>query len=84
MTLNNEFLNKFRQHDKDTGSIELQVGSLTTRISSLASHLKENHKDQSSKLSLMKMLGKRKRFLGYLEKNDYSTFKKVKAEIKTK
>lgn len=78
----NEFLEKFRQNEKDTGSLQLQVGTLTLRIKNLAEHLKINHKDQSSKLSLMKMLGRRKRFLAYLEKHDYSFFKKAKAEIK--
>jgi small subunit ribosomal protein S15 len=58
-----------RIHDGDTGSAEVQVALLTTRINHLAGHLKSHTKDFSSRRGLLKMVGKRNSLLKYLSRN---------------
>nr|MBP3725307.1 30S ribosomal protein S15 [Campylobacter sp.] len=65
-----------------TGSPEVQIALLTTRISELTEHLKVNQKDFSSRLGLLKLVGKRKRLLKYLKKTNYETYTKVVSELK--
>lgn len=69
------------EHETDTGSIAVQVGLLSKRIDELSSHLKKHSKDQHSRRGLLKMVGKRRRLLAYLEKHDSkkynSTIKKL-------
>nr|UFK63187.1 ribosomal protein S15 [Osmunda mildei] len=55
---------------ENTGSVEFQISRLTNRVSKLTSHLKLHSKDYSSQRGLWKILGKRKRLLGYLAEND--------------
>jgi small subunit ribosomal protein S15 len=57
-------------HETDTGSIPVQVAILTKQISELTEHLKMHRKDFSSRRGLLKMVGKRRRLLKYLEKTD--------------
>jgi len=59
---------KYRQHEKDTGSPEVQVALLTERINSLADHFKSHKKDHHSRRGLLKMVGQRRRLLDYLRK----------------
>ena len=70
MTLNTqkkqELINSHQQHGTDTGSAEVQVAMLTTRISKLSKHLQGNIHDFSSRQGLLKMIGQRKRLLGYV------------------
>lgn len=68
-------------HEKDTGSAAVQAAILTERIKELAQHLKKNPKDHSSRRGLLKMVGKRRRFLNYLEKNNNKTFKELKKKL---
>lgn len=63
-------LEKVRIHGKDTGSAEAQVALFSEEIERLTKHLKKHKKDNSSRLGLLKMVGKRKRMLDYL-KRDY-------------
>jgi small subunit ribosomal protein S15 len=56
-------------HDTDTGSSEVQVALLTKQIEELTAHLKKHRKDNHSRRGLLKMVGKRKRLLSYLEKD---------------
>ncbi|RXJ86260.1 30S ribosomal protein S15 [Arcobacter sp. CECT 8985] len=72
---------KFKRQDNDTGSSEIQVALLTEQIRVLTEHLKTNKKDHSSRLGLLKMVGKRKRLLQYLKKTDYDRFTAVVAEL---
>ncbi|AXX91433.1 30S ribosomal protein S15 [Malaciobacter molluscorum LMG 25693] len=72
---------KFKRNDKDTGSAEVQVAILTEQIKVLTEHLKTNKKDHSSRLGLLKMVGKRKRLLQYLKKTDYERFTSLVAEL---
>lgn len=62
---------------ENTGSIEGQVALLTERINHISGHLKENKKDFSSQRGLMKMVGKRKRLLSYLSKNDLNGYRSL-------
>ncbi len=62
-------IKEFKQTDSDTGSAEVQVGLLTKQIEELTDHLKKHRKDNHSRRGLLKMVGKRKRLLDYLEKN---------------
>jgi len=61
---------EFRTHPSDTGSPEVQVALLTTRINLLAQHLKEHKHDEHSRRGLLKMVGKRRRHLAYLRRVD--------------
>ncbi len=72
---------KYQRDDKDTGSAEVQIAILTEQIKVLTEHLKGNHKDHSSRLGLLKMVGKRKRLLKYLRKTDYTKFTSLVADL---
>lgn len=62
-------IEKFRTHDKDTGSNEVQVALLTERITELTDHLKKHPKDNHSRRGLLAMVAKRKKFLDYLKES---------------
>ena len=72
-----ETIGKFKQHDSDTGSPEVQVALLSERISHLTEHLKSNHKDHHSRRGLLKMVGQRRSLLDYLKRKDASRYKKL-------
>lgn len=65
-TKKQELINSHQTHSTDTGSVEVQVAMLSERISQLSSHLQKNIHDYSSRQGLLKMIGRRKRLLGYL------------------
>ena len=65
-----QIINKFAQHDGDTGSPEVQVALLSHKIQKLSSHLELNKKDNHSRRGLLKVIAKRRRILGYLQKLD--------------
>ncbi|MGM0623141.1 MAG: 30S ribosomal protein S15 [Campylobacterota bacterium] len=77
----NEIIAKHARGEKDTGSPEVQIALLTERIKELTGHLKENHKDHSSRLGLLKLVSKRKRFLKYLRKTDFTKFTQIVNEL---
>ncbi len=62
---------------KDTGSPESQIAVFTHRIKSLTEHLKINKKDHATRLSLIKLVGKRKRLLAYLKDRDIERYRKI-------
>jgi small subunit ribosomal protein S15 len=74
-------IEKFKTHENDTGSSEVQVAILTKKINRLNEHLKENKKDHHSRRGLVIMVGKRKRLLGYLKNNDIAKYKKIIEEL---
>ena len=76
-----EVIAKYARGEKDTGSPEVQIALLTTRIKELTEHLKVNKKDHSSRLGLLKLVGKRKRFLKYLRKTDFAKFTQIVNEL---
>jgi small subunit ribosomal protein S15 len=72
---------KFGADANDTGSTRVQVALLTERINELSEHLKRNMKDHHGRRGLLVMVGKRKRLLGYLEREDYEGYKALIAEL---
>lgn len=70
-------IEKFKTHENDTGSSEVQIAILTQKINKLNEHLKANKKDHHSRRGLVIMVGKRKRLLGYLKNNDMGRYKKI-------
>lgn len=69
------------KHEGDTGSPEVQIAILTARINNLNEHLKLNKKDHHSRRGLLKMVGKRRRLLNYLMKNDIERYRAVLAKL---
>ncbi|MBI5306005.1 30S ribosomal protein S15 [Candidatus Wolfebacteria bacterium] len=61
-------------HETDTGSVEVQVSLLTKQINELTGHLKTHKKDNHSRRGLLKMVGKRKKLLDYLKKNNSKSY----------
>lgn len=74
-------IEKYRRDEKDTGSCEVQIAILTEQVRVLTEHLKTNKKDHSSRLGLLKMVGKRKRLLTYLKNKDYERFTTLVASL---
>jgi len=72
-----ETIGKFRQHDTDTGSPEVQVALLSERIAHLTEHLKNNHKDHHSRRGLLKMVGQRRALLDYLKRKSLDRYRKL-------
>ena len=70
-----------RTHETDTGSPEVQIAILTKRINDLNVHLKENPKDHHSRRGLLKMVGKRRNLLGYLQKKDIERYRAIIAKL---
>jgi small subunit ribosomal protein S15 len=64
----------FARHEGDTGSPEVQVAILSSRISELTEHLREHKHDESSRRGLLKMVGQRRRLLAYIRRNDYQRY----------
>jgi len=69
-------------HEKDSGSAEVQIALLTSQIEELVSHLKKNKKDHHSRRGLLKMVGKRKRLLDYLRKQDVNRYESLIQKLK--
>jgi small subunit ribosomal protein S15 len=65
-----ELMGNYQVHETDTGSSDLQVAFLTERISQLTEHLKQNPKDHASRRGLLKMIGRRRGLLSYINKKD--------------
>ena len=71
----------YRVHDRDTGSPEIQIALLTSRIQELTEHLKDNLKDHSARRGLLKMVGRRASLLKYLTRTDRSRYKNIIANL---
>tara|TARA_Y100000816_G_C25761719_1_gene400120 strand:- start:228 stop:464 length:237 start_codon:yes stop_codon:yes gene_type:complete len=69
------------RHDKDTGSSEVQISQLTTKIENLSEHIKKFKKDKHSSVGLIKAVNKRKKLLDYLKKNKMETYKEVISKL---
>ena len=68
---------KFRQHETDTGSPEVQVALLSERINMLTEHFKTHKKDHHSRRGLLKLVGQRRRLLDYLKEKDGARYRKL-------
>jgi small subunit ribosomal protein S15 len=69
-----EVLSTYRTHEQDTGSPEVQIALLTTRIAELTEHLKTHKKDYSSRRGLLKLVGRRSSLLRYLTSKDRNRY----------
>ncbi|MCL4424835.1 MAG: 30S ribosomal protein S15 [Firmicutes bacterium] len=72
-----EIIERFKRHEKDTGSPEVQIAILTERINYLTEHLKEHRKDFHSRRGLLKMVGSRRGLLNYLKDNDVGRYREI-------
>ncbi|KUJ91516.1 MAG: 30S ribosomal protein S15 [Caldanaerobacter subterraneus] len=72
-----EIINKFKLHDTDTGSPEVQIALLTERINNLNAHLQVHKKDHHSRRGLLKMVGQRRALLNYLMKTDMERYRAI-------
>ena len=79
--LKTEIINKNKRSEKDTGSPEVQIAILTTRINQLTEHLKEHKKDHHSRRGLFKMVGHRRNLLNYLKKKDIDRYRDIVAKL---
>jgi small subunit ribosomal protein S15 len=70
-------ISSYQRNEKDTGSSEVQISLLTTRINELTEHLKVHKKDNHSRRGLLQMVGKRKNLLAYLAKKDNVKYKEL-------
>lgn len=76
-----ELIKEHAIQEGDTGSVEVQVALLTERILNLTAHLKENHHDFASRRGLLMLVGRRRRLLSYLKKNDENRYKDLIAKL---
>jgi small subunit ribosomal protein S15 len=79
--LKDDIINKYRLHEEDTGSPEVQIALLTERISQLADHLKDHKKDNHSRRGLLQLVGKRRRLLSYLKDKNESRYKDITKKL---
>lgn len=76
-----EITKKFQLHEKDTGSADVQIAILTERIAELTDHLKLAPKDHASRLSLLKLVGQRRKLLDYLNSTDTKRYQHLIARL---
>ena len=71
----------FATHEGDTGSAEVQVALITTRISQLTNHLRANKHDESSRRGLLKLVGQRRRLLAYLRRKNFTRYQAISERL---
>ena len=76
-----EVIGRQRRHETDTGSPQVQVAILTERINALTEHLREHKKDHHSRRGLLMLVGRRRRFLNYLQKKDLDGYRSLIREL---
>ena len=76
-----ELITKFGKGPKDSGSAEVQVALLTTRINELSSHFEKNVKDNHSRRGLLQMVAKRRKLLDYLQEKNVERYRKIIQEL---
>jgi small subunit ribosomal protein S15 len=72
-----QLITDFHQHEKDTGSAEVQIALLTARINQLTEHLNIHKHDQTSRHGLLRMVGQRRRHLAYLSRTSPARYKEI-------
>lgn len=77
-------IKKFKTHEGDTGSPEVQIAILSNEIEHLTGHLKSHKKDFSSRRGLLKKVGQRRRLLVYLQREDNTRFEELTKKLKLK
>lgn len=76
-----DIIEKYRLHESDTGSPEVQIALLTERISHLTDHFKIHKKDHHSRRGLLKLVGQRRRLLDYLKSKEVDRYKRIISEL---
>jgi small subunit ribosomal protein S15 len=76
-----ELIARFGRGENDTGTTEVQVALLTARIEDLTAHLRTHKKDHHSRVGLLKLVGRRRRLLRYLQREDVERYRKLVAEL---
>ena len=76
-----QIIEKFKTHDTDTGSSEVQIALLTDRIQYLTEHFKVHQKDHHSRQGLLKLVGQRRSLLDYLKKKDIQKYRALIKEL---
>lgn len=74
-------INKYRVHEGDTGSPEVQIALLTERINGLTNHFETHKKDHHSRRGLLKMVGRRRSLLNYLKQKDIERYRKIIGDL---
>lgn len=74
-------VSEYQTKDGDTGSAEVQIALLTTRIVNLTSHLREHIHDESTRQGLMKLVGRRRRLLKYINNEDVGRYRTIVARL---
>jgi small subunit ribosomal protein S15 len=77
-----KLVKEFALHEQDTGSPEVQIAILTKRINDLTEHLKTHKKDIHSRRGLLRMVGKRRRLLRYLQDIDIERYRAIVSKLK--
>lgn len=80
-TKKKEIIEKFKTHDTDTGSSEVQIALLSDRISYLTDHFQNHQKDHHSRRGLLKLVGQRRSLLNYLKKKDINRYRTLIKEL---
>ncbi len=76
-----EIVARFGKSEDDTGTTEVQVALLTSRINELTEHLREHTHDHHSRRGLLMLVGRRRRFLNYLQRSDLEGYRKLVREL---
>ena len=76
-----ELTSRFGRDESDTGATEVQVALLTDRINELTEHLRGHSKDHHSRRGLLKLVGRRRRLLGYLQRSDLDRYRVLVREL---
>jgi small subunit ribosomal protein S15 len=76
-----EIATHFGESEKDTGSTKVQIALLTERINHLTEHLREQKKDHHSRRGLLMLVGRRRRFLAYLQRTDLEAYRALIKEL---
>lgn len=80
-TQKSEIIVEHRRSDNDTGSAEVQIAVLSKRISDLTEHLKMHKKDHASRRGLLMLVGRRRRLLEYLRREDVERYRSIVAKL---
>lgn len=76
-----QLISEFHRHESDTGSPEVQIAILSTRINQLTEHLRAHKHDESSRRGLLKLVGQRRKLLNYLKRKDAQTYLTVTDQL---
>ena len=76
-----KLVSDYKIHDKDTGSPEVQIAMLTQRINELTEHLRTHKHDHYSRRGLLKLVGRRRRFLSYMQRKDLEGYRALIKEL---